>query len=208
MRARDPIGQALAIADASLREFFPTDFYKRCMYASFGIAALLRDQGIPAHVVGGDFICAVVSTDGEQMSLQGFGTRHDGPPSHFWVLSGDHLLDLGPMYLTHESSFPAAPLPILRWPVAISMPDFIRYRERERYVEGAENLDPVMREKIAAFLLHCRQIRDDASRDFPLPAWQLKDSQSLRFAAQKGDMWASAAMEFLRRSMKATFPTG
>lgn len=208
MRARDPIGQALAIADSSLREFFPTDFYKRCMYASFGITALLRDEGIPAHVVGGDFICAVVSTDGEQMSLQGFGTKRDGPPSHFWVLSGDHLLDLGPMYLPYESSFPAALLPILRWPVAMSLPDFILYRERERYVEGVEILDPVMQERSDAFLAHCRRIRDETSRDFPLPAWQLKDSQSLRYAAQKGDMWARASMEFLHRSYKATFPYG
>ncbi len=206
MPARDPVGQALAIADTSLREFFPTDFYKRCMYASFGIAALLHDEGISAHLVGGDFICTVVSRDGAQMTLQGFGTTHDGPPSHYWVLAGGQLLDLGPMYLPYESSFPAAPLPILRWPIAVDLPDFVLYRERERYAEGAEIYDPVMREKNSAFLSHCRSTRDNASRSLLLPAWQLEDSQSLRYAAQKGDLWAKASMEFLRRSLKASFP--
>lgn len=206
MPARDPVSQALAIADVSLRGFFPTDFHKRCMYASFGLAALLHDEGISARLVGGDFVCTVVSRDGAQMSLQGFGTTIDGPPSHYWVLADDHLLDLGPMYLPYESSFPAAPLPILRWPTTIALPDFVLYRERERYAEGVEIHDPVMREKNIAFLSHCRSTRDTASRGFPLPSWQLMDSQSLRYAAQKGDLWAMASMEFLRRSLKASFP--
>lgn len=207
MPTRDPIGQALAIADVSLREFFPNDFYKRCMYASFGVAALLKDEGISAHLSAGDFICTVVSRNGMQMSLQGFGASSDGAPSHYWVSAHEHLLDLGPMYLPYESSFPAASLPILRWPTAIKLPDFILYRERERYAEGVEITNPTFRDRKAAFLSHCRKTRD-SKEDFQLPAWQLKSMQSLRFAAQKGDPWAQASIEFIRRSLKAEFPHG
>lgn len=207
MTKEDPIGQALAIVDVSLREFFPGDFYKRCMYASLGIAALLRDEGVSAHVVGGEFICTVVSRDGATMTLQGFGGSKDGLPSHFWVLAAGQQLDLGPMYLSYEASFPAAPLPILRWPTAVKLPNFILYREHARYAGDVELLDPVIREKNIAFLSHCRSVRDSASSRFPVPTWQLKDSQSLHFAARRGDMWSRASVEFLRRSMKAAFPT-
>ncbi len=206
MTAKDTIGQVLAIVDVSLREFFPDDFHRRCMYASLGIAALLRDEGISAQVVGGEFICTVVSRDGATMTLQGFGGSKDGLPSHFWVLAAGQQLDLGPMYLPYESSYPAAPLPILRWPTAVKLPNIILYREHERYVGDAELLDPVLREKNIAFLAHCRSVRDAAGSPFIVPTWQLKDSQSLKYAAQKGDMWSRASIEFLRRSMKASFP--
>lgn len=205
MPIEDPISRTLAIVDASLRDFFPEDFHKRCMYASLGIAALLQDTGISAQVVGGDFICTVVSRDGATMTLQGFGGNKDGPPSHYWVLAADQLLDLGPMYLPYEASFPAAPLPVLRWPTAVNLPKFVLYRERERYTEGVEIQDQVIRQRNVAFLSHCRSTRD-TSRSLQLPTWQLKDSQSLLYSAQKGDVWAKASVEFLRRSMKAFFP--
>jgi hypothetical protein len=206
MAQGDKITKALAIADVSLREFFPDDYFKRCMYASFGIAALLKDEGIQTQIVGGDFICAVVSKDGSQMNLEGFGTASKGAPSHYWVEALEQRLDLGLMYLPQGSRLHAAHMPALRWPLAIGLPDFIAYRERERYVEDVEIDDPEFKQRNANFLAHCRDKRSAFGAPATLAAWQLRDFRSLRYAAHKKDAWAMAATIFLRRSLKAHFP--
>lgn len=185
---------------------FPADYYKRCMYASFGLSALLNDEGIGAQIIGGDFLCAVVSKDGSRMTLQGFGAQYGGPPSHFWVEAQGMLLDLGPMYLPFESSFPASSLPVLLWPVAMKLPDFIAYRERVRYSEEVENLDSEIRRRNDEFVAHCRETSRTCASHVSLETWQLKDFNSLHQAATRGDMWARAVVVFLRRSLKAEFP--
>ena len=43
MASTDPILHALLVTDATLRVRLPSDFHKRCMYASFAIASLLED---------------------------------------------------------------------------------------------------------------------------------------------------------------------
>lgn len=48
MAPTDPILHALLVTDATLRATFPSDFHKRCMYASFAIASLLEDAGLEA----------------------------------------------------------------------------------------------------------------------------------------------------------------
>jgi hypothetical protein len=53
------------VADA-VRQEFPTDYYKRCMYAALGIAALIRDRGVDARTAGGDFLAFVMSRDGRR----------------------------------------------------------------------------------------------------------------------------------------------
>lgn len=206
MGGEDPITRALAIADASLRTFFPNDFHQRCMYAAFGLSSLLRDTGISAQVVGGDFLCALVSKDGTQMSLQGFGTSGRGEPSHFWVETQGFMLDLGPTYLPYGSSFPAPSPPILRWPVTSPLPAFLAYRERARFAEDVVISTTEFQKRNTEFVAHCRETnRSKAGRTLP-NAWQLKDYQSLRYAASKKDPWAIAANEFLNRSLKAEFP--
>ena len=206
MARSDPISKAFAITDHSLREFFPADFYKRCMYATFGMAALLRDEGACAQVIGGDFLCAVVSDDGMRLSLQGFGTTGAGEPSHFWVHAQGTILDLGPMYLPYESPYSAPPPPLLRWPLAVPLPSFIAYRERVRYADNVEIANSEFRQRSADFVQLCRATSRLKSDEMRPQAWQLRDYQSLRYAAQKGDPWARAATEFLRRSLKAEFP--
>jgi hypothetical protein len=176
------------------------------MYAAFGVAALLKDEGICAQVIGGDFLCAVVSDDGMQLSLQGFGTAGAGEPSHFWVHAQGTILDLGPMYLPYESSYPAPSPPFFRWPLSRPLPSFIAYRERASYANDVEIADPEIRQRCADFTELCRAT--SRLQNWMRPqSWQLRDYQSLRYAAQKGDPWACAAMEFLRRSLKAEFPT-
>lgn len=206
MTGEDVTTRALALTDVSLRAFFPNDFHKRCMYAAFGLSSLLQDSGVSAQVIGGDFLCALVSSDGTQMSLQGFGSSGQGEPSHFWVETQGFTLDLGPTYLPYESRYPAPSPPIIRWPVSSSLPAFLAYRERVRLAEDVVISSPEIRQRNAEFVACCRQMnRSEAGRMLP-NAWQLKDYQSLRYAASKKDPWALAASEFLRRSLKAEFP--
>lgn len=208
MASQDSITRAFAVTDRSLRAFFPDDFFKRCWYAAFGMAALLEDAGVPAQVIGGDFLCTVVSSDRTQLNLQGFGTRQAGEPSHFWVHTDSLMLDLGPMYLPYESSFAAPPPPMLRWPLSAPLPPFVVYRERARYAKDVAIMEPTIQKRTTEFVAMCRrENRSQVGRAFP-PGWQLKDYQSLRFAALKGDTWAVAAGEFMRRSLRAEFPTG
>jgi len=140
------------------------------------------------------------------MSLQGFGTRSGGMPSHYWVEAQGMLLDLGPAYLPYESSFPASALPVLRWPSTSKLPDFVAYRERVRYAEGVEIDTPKFSQKNAEFVAHCREVARAETAPISLGTWELSDMQSLHKAAAKGDSWALAALEFIRRSLKARFP--
>lgn len=206
MASEDAMTRALAITDASLRTFFPNDFYKRCMYAAFGLSALLQDAGISTRIIGGDFLCALVSTDGMQMSLQGFGSFNQNEPSHFWVEARGFMLDLGPTYLPYESSFPAPSPPILRRPISTPQPNFLCYREKVRFSKEFEISTPEIRQRIIEFIDHCRRI-NQSKADRALPnMWLLKDYQSLQHAANKRDPWAIAAIRFLNKSLKAEFP--
>ncbi|GAB2519393.1 hypothetical protein [Lysobacter humi (ex Lee et al. 2017)] len=206
MRAIDPVTRSLTVTDAALRAQFPDDYYKRCMYAAFGVATLLGDAGIDTQVAGGDFLCAVVSRDGRQLSLQGFGTTGNGEASHYWVATSDEHIDLGLAYLPIESPFPAAALPALRWSTRAALPAYMAYRERMRFEPDAV-IEPVeIGKRMAAFIDRCRAIRDSGQPLDRLPYWHLRDMQALRFAAQKRDPWAMAALTFLSRGLRAQFP--
>lgn len=206
MTHADPVTVSLTVIHAALRAQFPDDYYKRCMYAAFGVATLLEDAGMAAQVAGGDFLCAVVSKCGRQMSLQGFGTTGKGEASHYWVATPQEHIDLGLAYLSIESPFPAAALPVLRWRSVSDLPAFMAYRERMRFAADAV-IEPVeIGERMAAFIGRCRALRDSTHALDRLQGWQLRDMQSLRFAAQKKDLWARAALTFLSRGLKAEFP--
>lgn len=206
MAHADPVLSALLVTDAALRAVFPSDFHKRCMYAAFAIASLLEDAGLDAQVAGGDFLCAVVSTDGRQLSLQGFGTTGVGEPSHYWVHANGMLIDPGPAYLPHESPYPAAALPVVAWASPSPLSDVLAYRERVRVTPDAAISDPVIAQRVADFVARCRTRRDSGSASNHPPFWLLRDMASLRHRAQRRDPWALAAKTFLRRGMKADFP--
>jgi hypothetical protein len=180
MAQTDPIMHALLVTDAALRATFPSDFHKRCMYASFAIASLLEDAGLEAEVAGGDFLCAVVSTDGRQLSLQGFGTTGIGEPSHYWVHANGLLIDPGPAYLPHESPYRAPALPAIAWASPSPLPDVLAYRERVRVVPDATISDPAIAQRVADFVTRCRALRDARTAPGRLPFWLLRDMASLR----------------------------
>jgi hypothetical protein len=204
----DLLSRALAVVDASLREIYPDTFFKRCMYASLGIVALLEDEGITAHMVGGDFICVVVSTDAKQLASQGFKSPVAGTPSHFWVEAQGELIDLGPMYLPVKSSYPAAPLPVFRLKLAAGAPKFCKYREHNRYPPDVVLVAPKMQQRIEEFVAHCRARMRLASQQTSLETWEMTGPSSLIDAARRGDLWAGAAFKYLAKSMKAEFPDG
>lgn len=207
MAKTDPITHSLLVTDAELRASFPLDFHKRCMYAAFGIASLLEDAGVEASVVGGDFLCAVVSTDGRQLSLQGFGTTGVGEPSHYWVRASGLHIDPGPVYLPYESPYRAPALPAVAWAGDSALPPVLAYRERVRVAPDATISDPAIAARVADFVGRCRARRDAATVAGRLPFWLLRDMASLAYRAQRGDQWAIAAQAFLRRGLKAAFPT-
>lgn len=176
------------------------------MYASFGLSALLNDAGMATQIIGGDFLCAVVSQDGSRMTLQGFGSQHSELPSHYWIEAQGTLIDLGPTFLPIRSSYPSAPLPVIRWPLISKLPNFITYRETKRYTEGVKISDPIFFRKNCEFVAHCRKLNRDTKTNVDLGAWQLTDWPSLQQAANAGDFWARAMFVFLKRSMRAEFP--
>lgn len=207
MQNIDNIAQSMAVVDAVLREYFPNDFYKRCMYAAFGLRLLLNDAGIDASIIGGNFFCLVVSDDNSRASLQGFGSDVSDMPSHFWVEAAGVLIDLGPYYLPHESSYPAASMPAIRWPLSTPLPRFLGYREDIRYASNVElQSDPVIMKRMEDFLARCKErSRPDCIKP-NLPTWQLKNTESLRFAAQKKDLWACGALSFLKHHSQDALP--
>lgn len=108
MAQADQVVSSLLVTDTALSAHFPSGFHKRCMYAAFAIDSLLEDAGLDAQVAGGGLLCAAVSTDGRQLSLQPFGRTGVGEPSHHWVHANGMLIDPGPAYLLYELPYPAA----------------------------------------------------------------------------------------------------
>lgn len=195
----------MAVVDASLREFFPIDYHCRCMYAAIGLAALLEAEGFPTQMVGGDFLCAVISKDGKRRNLQGYGLSPTGAPTHFWVRTQDLLLDLGPTYLPVRSSFPLAKLPMLRWELEKPLPDYMDYSETQRYVDIRHD-DSQIQNRVDAFRAHCRAKMQSSGERVTLRAWELRNHQSLVSAARKSDAWAEAMLSFLRAGVRAKVP--
>jgi len=205
MTQPDAISRAMAVVDASLREFFPDDYHCRCFYAAVGLASLLEADGFPSQVAGGDFLCAVISKDGKRKNLQGYGLSPTGAPTHFWVRTRDLLLDLGPTYLPARSSFPLAKLPVLRWELENPLPDYVDYSEAQRHV-GIRLDDLELRKRVDAFRAHCQAKMQSCGESITLQAWELSNHQSLVNAAKKGDPWTEAMLSFLRAGAKANVP--
>lgn len=199
----DPLSSALATVDCVLRQRFPDDFDKRCLYAAFGLRTLLQRRGIASEIVGGNYTCLVVSTDMQQASHQGFGSQSTDKLSHYWVEAQGYLLDPGPHYLPLRSSFPAAPLPMIRWPLASSIPHFMRYQEQARYAQEAKlQSSQEIQDRMSDFLVACEQAPGDA----PMPCWQLKGLESLRYAAGKNDPWALGALRCIAEYPPSSLP--
>lgn len=195
----DETRRALRVVDKALRDFFPHDFHKRCMYAAFGIRDVLRDRGIVAEIVGGDFRCFMLSRDRKLPTIEGFGgSKQGGQPSHFWLECDGRLLDLGPHYLPKESPHPVVATPVVRWRLRAELPLFVRYEPKIRYDRDAVlDSTPEVNQRMAVFVDRCRGL---ARSTKPLPSrwdWELTDMASVESAASRGDRWAQGAIRYL-----------
>lgn len=210
MASLDPVTRSLAIVDKALRAAFPDDFDKRCMYAAFGLRQLLQEAGQTVQIVGGQFLCLVVSPDGRQVTFQGFGMPSSAQapePSHYWVEAGQTLVDLGPHYLPRRSSHRAASMPLVCWSLQTSLPPFLRYKEAMRYDQNVELVaTAAISKRMDDFLLRCQQESRSATGDVKLPGWQFRDIGSLQHAAQRGDAWARGAMSFVKTRPTVSLP--
>lgn len=197
--ASNEIASCMGFIDRVLRALFPDDYDARCMYAAFGLSSLLRQSGLDARIVGGDFFAFVVSKDGRQANLQGFGQGSDSAlPSHFWVESSGRLLDLGPHYLPRKSSFPAAAIPVIALPLAQS-PLFLRYRPKIRYEPDVKLAsDDTITGRMQAFLKECNSQWENGIRP-TLPTWIFSGKEALHRAITRRDPWAHGAIQFASR---------
>jgi hypothetical protein len=204
--ASNEIASCMGLIDSVLRTLFPDDYDARCMYAAFGLSSLLRQSGLDARIVGGDFLAFVVSKDGRQANLQGFGQGSDSAlPSHFWVESSGRLLDLGPHYLPRKSSFPAAAIPGIALPLSQS-PLFLRYRAKIRYEPDVQLAsDDTITGRMQAFLKECNSRWKKGVRP-TLPTWIFSDKEALQRAMTRRDPWAHGATQFARRARIEELP--
>ena len=196
----------LAIVAETLRQEFPEDFYKRCAYSAFGTLALLRDAGVDALPVGGDFVAFIVSRDGRQASMQGFGFG-ETQSSHFWVEAEGRLIDLGPHFLPDDARFLAAAMPAVAWDLANPLPRSIHYRTIQRFPAEAElSPEPTIRARCRAFIAKCRSRLDTQADFLKFPTWIVTGKPSMKIAASKRDAWAIGAERFEKLPMPENIP--
>ncbi|MBF8721379.1 hypothetical protein [Pseudomonas guariconensis] len=190
------IERVLYVVDKCLRSQFPDDYHKRCMYASFGIHRLLEGMGYKPEIVGGDFLAFVISKDGRDATLQGYGSPNE-PVSHFWVELEGAIIDLGTYYLPTESSYPASEMPAIYWGRQYALPKGLRYRETTRCASSESSyLDPHIREKMTPFLEACVVRMAKPLVKPKLGKWLATSPSSVHKAAVKGDLWARSLIRY------------
>jgi len=158
-------------------------------------------------VHGGDFLSLVVSKDGRQATMQGYGNAEAvGEVSHYWVETPGLHLDLGPHLLPRACRFPAAEIPFLAWRKSHPLPAALRYRTRDRYDPyGPMTFPDDIARRMELFLADVAARWEARQGSLPSPTWFLMDAQSLRQAATR-DMWARGVVHFERRSGSQTLP--
>lgn len=190
------VERALCVVDRCLKAQFPDDYYKRCLYASFGMHSLLQAMGHRPVVVAGNFLAFVVSRDLRQGTMQGYGSDA-GRHSHFWIELDGAIIDPGTYYLPIGSSFPASEMPALFWHMGYRMPKGLRYVPETRYAspEVAE-LEPHISAKMMPFLAACHARIAQPLVKPKIGKWLATSPSSIKKAAIKGDLWARAVMRY------------
>lgn len=200
------MARQVSVVDSALRAMFPQDYDKRCMYAAFGLRVLLREAGVNAKIIGGDFVAFVVARTEKRAGMEGFGFGEEYP-SHYWVETEDTLVDLGPHYLPRASSYPAAKMPIVTWRTDEPLPLYLRYRTRIRYGPDVELAsDAAITARMCDFLEQCANCKNARLGQPKLPSWVLTGTSSLVSAAERGDVWARNAMRFSRVARAEELP--
>lgn len=192
MRFDKVIARCAHVVDRSLRKSFPDDYDARCMYAALGMHRLTTRMGYNSHMVGGDFSALIVAADNSQASFQGYShSGGDGEYAHYWCEIEGHIVDLGPTYLSVKSRFYAATAPIVMWPVAIDLPESLKYEPKIRYAPDAENkMAPEIMARIGKFLQLCDKKLTNLSGQPKATNWLVSGPKSIAAASDRGDLWA------------------
>lgn len=197
MKHRPLSVRAMTSVDRALRRAFPDDAGQRCMYAAYALAALLRDAGYQAIVVGGDFLAFVPNRDGLEAAFHGFGGGVDaGTASHYWVESENRLLDTGPLLLPQTAAKPIETPPAVYWPLEADLPRYLRYNPRMRMAPDA--VFSTIREqceKAENLIDDCRRRMRTAKGTGPTKLALLDGPNYTRLNA-RSDAWASAAWRY------------
>lgn len=198
MLQKQMLEKILCVVDRTLRNEFPEDFHKRCMYAAFGVRELLRNLDCSPVVVGGDFMAFVLSKDKRQASIQGYSSLgRSSEHSHYWVEVDGAVIDLGTYYLPIDSRFPAVAMPVTHWNLAIPFPKALQYHPEVRYDVNVELKSTVeITTKMERFLGLCRKRMEGSLVKPQLDTWLLSNPSSIKEAAKRGDLWASGAIRF------------
>lgn len=200
MQLEKAVTRSLSIVDRALRGTFPTDYPKRCLYAAFGIQALLLDLGHDASIQGGDAVAFMVSRSGSRASMQGFAGASEGQ-AHYWVVVSERLVDIGPHYLPEDSSFLAAPVPMVFWDLKAKLPTYLRYRALEDFGTATSLVaTDEIHERMDAFIAQCRRKSKQQLGQPKLPMWLLTSQASVELNAARGDAWAKGALRFASMS--------
>lgn len=196
----------LGVVVRSLRKEFPVDFYKRCYYAAFAMRALLRDAGVEAEIVGGDFVAFIVANNGARAGMQGFGFGEE-QCSHFWVVAEGRLLDVGPHLLPNDSSYPVAAMPLVAWEMGVPFPAYLRYRPLQRFpAEAVMSAVPEQNARCDRFIADCRnRLCSQIAGSKPL-SWLLTGPSATEAAARARDPWAQGALRFAGMTRLAELP--
>lgn len=195
------VERVLCVVDRCLRSQFPDDYYKRCLYASFGVHSLLRAMGHSPAVVGGNFLAFVISRDQRQASMQGYASE-SGEHSHYWVEVDGSIIDVGTYYLPVGSSFAASEMPALFWDTGYRMPKGLRYAPEAHYASAeVAYLEPHIIEKMVPFLAACHARMGQPLVKPKIGTWLVTNPSSVQKAASKGDQWARAVIRY--ESMQA-----
>lgn len=190
------VERVLCVVDRCLRNQFPDDYYKRCMYASFGVHRLLQALGYSPVIVGGNFGAFVVSRDQSMASIQGYASD-SGEHSHYWVELESSIIDLGTYYLPVESSFQACEMPVVFWSTCYPLPKGLIYNPGTRYPSSdISHLAPHVIEKMEPFLTACHARIAKPLAKPKIGKWLVTTPSSIQRAAQKGDLWARAVAQY------------
>lgn len=149
------IERVFCVVERCLKIQFPDDYYKRCLYASFGIHSLLENLRHTPEIIGGNFGAFVRCKDQRTGAFQGYTSDSDEHP-HYWVELDGAIIDLGAYYLPVASSFPAFDMPAVFWDLRNPLPKELKYVAVARYPQpDAQELAPHIIEKMIPFLASC-----------------------------------------------------
>jgi hypothetical protein len=200
------VERVLAIVESCLCEAFPDDFFRRCAFSAYGVRALLRDAGIDAVLVGGQFAAFVMTPDQGRLAVQGFRSGHE-PHPHYWVEAEDRLIDLSPHLLAFGSEYPIVAMPALAWDMSAPLPTSFRYKAQQRYpADSRMSIDPKLCAQADAFVDSCRALAADEARPPTLPTWLATSYASLLAAVGRDDPWACGAKRFEQMAQSHPLP--